>query len=79
MLKLVTMRFFGESAAGLVDAMVANLPSPETAAPMKIEHMYSGSLKEDFVAGMLACDADAMLMVNITKMYHKPDCGYMSA
>ena len=23
---------------------------------------------------MLACDADAMLMVNVTKMYHQPDC-----
>ena len=24
--------------------------------------------------GMLACDAEAMLMVNVTKMYHQPDC-----
>ena len=23
---------------------------------------------------MLACDADAMLMVNVTKMYHQADC-----
>ena len=23
---------------------------------------------------MLACDAEAMLMVNVTKMYHQPDC-----
>ena len=26
------------------------------------------------VPGMLACDAAAPLMVNVTKMYHKPDC-----
>ena len=24
--------------------------------------------------GMLACDAAAPLMVNVTKMYHTPDC-----
>ena len=23
---------------------------------------------------MTACDADGLLMVNLTKMYHKPDC-----
>ena len=51
-----------------------HLPSPASGAEAKIEHSYSGSLKEPFVADMLACDADGLLMVNITKMYHTPDC-----
>ena len=50
------------------------MPSPEDGAKAKIEQTYSGSLQEDFVPGMLGCDADAMLMVNVTKMYHQPDC-----
>jgi len=74
LVKLVMSRFFGETSAGMVDALVAHLPSPEDGAKAKIEQTYSGSLQEDFVPGMLACDAEAMLMVNVTKMYHQPDC-----
>ena len=63
LVKLVMSRFFGETSAGMVDALVAHLPSPEDGAKAKIEQTYSGSLQEDFVPGMLACDAEAMLMV----------------
>ena len=38
-------RFFGGSSAGLVDALVANLPSPEAGAKAKIEQTYSGALE----------------------------------
>ena len=64
LVKLVMSRFFGETSAGMVDSLVAHLPSPEDGAKAKIEQTYSGSLQEDFVPGMLACDADAMLMVS---------------
>ena len=74
LLKLVLSRFLGESYAGLTDALVAHMPSPVAGARAKIEHSYSGAMTEDFVGGMLACDAEGMLMVNVTKMYHKPDC-----
>ena len=49
-------RFFGGSSAGLVDALVANLPSPEAGAKAKIEQTYSGALEEDFVTGMYAAE-----------------------
>ena len=74
MLKLVMARFFGESSAGFVDAMVRSLPSPAAAAQAKIEATYSGALTAPFVGAMTACDAEGLLMVNLTKMYHKPDC-----
>uniref|UniRef100_A0A7S4BS45 Tr-type G domain-containing protein n=2 Tax=Chrysotila carterae TaxID=13221 RepID=A0A7S4BS45_CHRCT len=74
LLKLVISRFFGESYAGLVDACVAHLPSPLAGAKTKIENSYSGALSEPFVEDMLNCDANGLLMVNVTKMYHKPDC-----
>eukprot|EP00966_Prymnesium_polylepis_P228821 5295194-Prymnesium_polylepis.1 len=67
-------RFFDNSYTGLVEALVKHLPSPVGGAEAKIGHTYSGSLKEPFVADMLSCDADGMLMVNLTKMYHTPDC-----
>jgi len=74
MLRVVMARFFGESSAGMVDALVRWLPSPEGGARAKVEQTYSGVLDEDFVEGMLRCDADGALMCNVTKMYHKPDC-----
>mmetsp|Transcript_1942 Transcript_1942/g.4164 ORF Transcript_1942/g.4164 Transcript_1942/m.4164 type:complete len:992 (-) Transcript_1942:146-3121(-) len=73
-LKLIVSRFFGESYAGLVDSMVAHLPSPQSGAKAKIDGTYSGALNEPFVKGMLDCDAEGLLMVNVTKMYHTPDC-----
>jgi len=74
LLKLVLSRFFGNSYAALVDAVVKHLPSPVSGAKDKVESTYSGSLSEEFVQGMLDCDAKGTLMVNVTKMYHKPDC-----
>jgi len=74
LLKLVMSRFLGETYEGLVDSAVAHLPSPCAAATDKVESTYSGSLQEDFVKGMTSCDKDGQLMVQITKMYHKPDC-----
>lgn len=45
MLKLTMSRFFDNSYAGLVDALIRHLPSPVRGAQTKITHSYSGSLK----------------------------------
>jgi len=74
MLRLALSRFFGASYAGLVQAMVDHLPSPAEGAASKVEHTYSGSLNDPCVAAMRACDPAGPLMVNATKMYHKPNC-----
>jgi U5 small nuclear ribonucleoprotein component len=74
MLKLTMARFFGGSYAGLVAALVAHLPSPAQGAALKVEHTYSGERSDSCVAPMLACDPSGLLMANVTKMYHKPDC-----
>jgi len=74
LLRLSMSRFFGMSYVGLVEAMVTHLPSPQKGAKAKIEHTYSGSLDDPCVAAMTACDPAGTLMVNVTKMYHKPDC-----
>ena len=48
--------------------------SPAAGAAVKVERTYSGLSSDACVPGMLACDAEGLLMVNLTKMYHKPDC-----
>ena len=74
LLRLVLSRFFGSSYAGLVALCVDHLPSPAAAAAAKVEHGYAGLMTDPCVPGMLACDKDALLMVHVTKMYHKADC-----
>lgn len=37
-------------------------------------HVRIPIMQEDFVKDMMACDANGLLMVNVTKMYHTPDC-----
>ena len=74
MLKLTMSRFFGGSYAGLVASLVAHLPSPVDGAAAKVDHSYSGDASDACVKGMLKCDKDGLLMANMTKMYHKPDC-----
>jgi len=74
MLKLTMARFFGGSYAGLVAAVVAHLPSPLEGAKAKVAHAYSGDATDSCVAAMSACDREGVLMANVTKMYHKPDC-----
>ena len=74
MLKLTVSRFFAGSYAGLVAACVAHLPSPADGAATKVSHTYSGLPTDACVAPMNACDPQGLLMANLTKMYHKPDC-----
>jgi U5 small nuclear ribonucleoprotein component len=74
MLRMTLSRFFGSSYAGLAQALVDHLPSPQKGAAAKVAHAYSGPADDPCVAGMLGCDREALLMVNVTKMYHRPDC-----
>ena len=74
MLKLTLSQFFDSSYAALVDAVVEHLPCPVTGAAAKVHQTYSGAKDASFIAGMVACDPNGLLMVNVTKMYHKPDC-----
>jgi len=74
LLELTLSRFFDSSYAALIDAIVEHLPSPVTGATAKVHHIYSGAKDASFIADMVACDPSGLLMVNVTKMYHKPDC-----
>ena len=74
MLRVTLSRFFGSSHAGLTQALVDHLPSAQAGAVAKVEHAYSGLSSDACVEPMRACDPNGLLMVNVTKFYHKPDC-----
>ncbi|KAL4252518.1 Tr-type G domain-containing protein [Abortiporus biennis] len=72
LLKAVLDQFFGPSV-GLVDMIVEHIPSPLEGAATKIERTYTGPMSSELVRHMKACDPEAPVMVQISKLYHTTD------
>lgn len=78
LLKRVTQAFFGD-ATGFVDMCVAHCPSPLDAAASKVAQIYTGDQSSVVAEAMKRCDAAGPLMINVTKLYHSPDCSRFNA
>ena len=80
LLKLTCQKIFG-GTAGLIDMLVANVPTPEEGAAMKVERTYSGPVKGGgkLVDAMLACDPEAPVVVMVSKLIPKSDCSAFDA
>lgn len=72
LLKIVLNQFFGPSQ-GLVDLVVDNIPSPKDAAVKKLEKCYTGPRAGAIYEAMAACDADASLVIHVSKLYQTID------
>ncbi|KZT27554.1 Calreticulin-domain-containing protein [Neolentinus lepideus HHB14362 ss-1] len=72
LLKAILDQFFGH-ATGLVDMIVENVPSPAEGAETKVQHTYTGPQTSHVAKAMRECDADAPVMVQVTKLYHTTD------
>ncbi|EST05161.1 Translation elongation factor EFTu/EF1A, domain 2 [Kalmanozyma brasiliensis GHG001] len=68
LLRIVLNQFFGPSQ-GFVDLVVDNVPSPKEAAVQRPAKNYTGPSEGAIHEAMAACDADAPLVVQITKLY----------
>ncbi|KAI3957124.1 hypothetical protein MKW92_035581 [Papaver armeniacum] len=73
LLRLACSSVFG-SAMGFTDMLVQHIPSAKEAAASKVEHIYSGPRDSSVFDSMESCDPSGPLMVNVTKLYPKPDC-----
>ena len=80
LLKLTCQKIFG-GTSGLVDMLVAHVPTPEEGASMKVERTYSGPIRGGgkLVDAMLACDPEAPAVVMISKLIPKSDCSAFDA
>eukprot|EP00466_Bigelowiella_natans_P016450 jgi/Bigna1/72256/fgenesh1_pg.19_\ len=72
LLKKCLSQFFMNSR-GFVSMLVGQFPSPVDAARAKIRHTYTGELQIDAGRAMLRCDRKGPLMINIVKLYSRPD------
>lgn len=57
LLRLVCTRFLGDMC-GLVDMCVAHVPSPQSHAPVKVQHVYTGPMDSPLAQDMINCDPD---------------------
>eukprot|EP00823_Brevimastigomonas_motovehiculus_P003090 TRINITY_DN1841_c0_g5_i1.p1 TRINITY_DN1841_c0_g5~~TRINITY_DN1841_c0_g5_i1.p1 ORF type:complete len:1015 (+),score=199.04 TRINITY_DN1841_c0_g5_i1:69-3113(+) len=78
LLRVVCSQFFG-SVACLVEMIVQNFPSPIEGAKAKITQCYTGDLNTEVAKGMLSCDPKGPCMMNITKLYPRPDASAFDA
>lgn len=73
LLKLICSKFFGPTNP-IVDMMVKNIPNSYEGSQIKVQTNYVGRRDTKVYENLLKCDPNANLVVNIVKLYHKPDC-----
>ncbi|CAN4103624.1 unnamed protein product [Withania somnifera] len=67
------------TATGFTDMLVHHIPSAKAAAARKVEHIYTGPKDPAIYKAMEICDSSGPLMVNVMKLYPKPDCSVFDA
>ncbi len=72
LLKLCLGRFFG-LPRGFVSMVERVVPSPLTGNGNKVTRHYSGYQTSVVAKDMVACNADAQLMMNVVKLYNSQD------
>eukprot|EP01083_Nonionella_stella_P022367 61883_1 len=79
LLSVILSRFFGESK-GFVKMIIEHIPSPKQGNKVKIEKNYKGNLSHSLAQNMIQCVSNTdIAMVNITKMYPRPNASEFDA
>ena len=73
LLKLVCTTFFGNSSC-LVDMVVQYVPNSREGTAIKVQQYYNGRANKEIADVIKKCSADEMLVINVVKLYNKPDC-----
>lgn len=72
LLKMVCEQFFG-GPEGLVDMIVEHIPSPLEGARKKLDRYYTGPTDTQVASHIERCDQDGPLVIQITKLFNRPD------
>ena len=73
LLKLVCSTFFGNSSC-LVDMAVQYVPNSREGTKLKVQQNYTGRENKELMDVIQMCSPTEMLVINIVKLYNKPDC-----
>lgn len=78
LLKAACSAVFG-TAAGLVDAVVAHVPSAKKATAKKVQQDFTGPQDSEVAEFMLGCNPRGPLVLHIAKLFPQPDCARFNA
>lgn len=67
------------SCSGIVDMLVAHVPSSRRATPAKVAAHYSGPPDSPAVSFMDACNPRGPLVVAVAKLFPRQDCSRFDA
>lgn len=73
LLRLICNKFFGPTNP-IVDMMVKHIPNSYEGTKIKVQTNYQGKRDTEIFQKIMKCDHSANLIVNIVKLYNKPDC-----
>ncbi|KZT55516.1 P-loop containing nucleoside triphosphate hydrolase protein [Calocera cornea HHB12733] len=71
----VAMRKFLPAGDSLLEMIVINLPSPQTAQRYRVETLYEGPMDDESAIGIRDCDAKGPLVLYVSKMVPTSDKG----
>lgn len=71
----VVMRKFLPAGDSLLEMIVINLPSPQTAQRYRVETLYEGPMDDESAIGIRDCDASGPLVLYVSKMVPTSDKG----
>ncbi|EJT99897.1 eukaryotic translation elongation factor 2 [Dacryopinax primogenitus] len=71
----VAMRKFLPAGDSLLEMIVLNLPSPQTAQRYRVETLYEGPMDDESAIGIRDCDPKGPLVLYVSKMVPAPDKG----
>jgi U5 small nuclear ribonucleoprotein component len=78
LLKIILSKRFGR-LEGLMDAIVNYIPSAKQNNPNKLRLHYNGDYDSELCQKYSKCSTKEPLLINIVKLYHKPDCSSFDA
>lgn len=78
LLKTILSKRFGKLEC-LMDAIVEYIPSAKQNNPNKIKKHYSGDSDSELAKKYSLCSSKEPLLMNVVKLYHKPDCSSFDA
>ncbi|MDR3736747.1 MAG: 116 kDa U5 small nuclear ribonucleoprotein component [Acidobacteriaceae bacterium] len=73
LLRIIVQKMYGSTSC-IVDAVAAFVPSARAGNVTKFKRNYTGALDSEQAKDILRSDAKGLLYLNVTKLYHKPDC-----
>ncbi|KAL8277837.1 hypothetical protein RQP46_009820 [Phenoliferia psychrophenolica] len=70
-----TLSLFLPASSALLHLIIPHLPSPVAAQKYRVSSLYEGPMDDECAQGIRGCDADAPLMVYVSKMVPTSDRG----